>query len=324
MALYVNTNLFAGVDGIAWQAEHRMHHAFTLSDRDPQIPMHKGALMPICATDEAPLADFLARHPLGGTMLRWQEVFFVPFLTVMGKHYLAFLTYRRISRPKVEPVANDHQQLRKLLLLGHYLLLAAAVWLFVWKSKSARHHTRSQGLQNVAFWLLGCSCGAGLIEPMFLFNHVHTGRSTHRHASDRVAQMCHTINYQMRLPWWLPLDELLMPVAYHIEHHIAPKVPDENLPRITADIQRVAAQFGLPFRTQRIETLAWDYTRQLARVPRDRWGGAGAVVPIVLPILLATLCWLSLTSPRLASRARVVNDSDGVMTQKELEPLLDT
>ena len=32
-------------------------------------------------------------------------------------------------------------------------------------------------------------------------------------ANDKIAQMCHSINYTMRWPAWLPLDEYLTPVA---------------------------------------------------------------------------------------------------------------
>ena len=314
-ALYIVTNLFAGVDGLVWQTEHRLHHAYTLCDRDPQIPMRPGALLPICSVDEPPLAEFIAHNPLGSTLLRWQEVFFLPFLTVVGKHYLAYLTLHRIDAPAKLALGYPKQDpwLRKLLLLGHYALLCTAMWLLVWRP-NMRRKSRWRNAQCCALWFLGCSIGAGLIEPMFLFNHVQTGRSTHDTASDKVAQMCHTINYEMRLPWWLPVDELLTPVAYHIEHHIDPKVPDENLPRITADIQRVASQYGVPFRTQRIEVLAWDYVLQLARVPRDRWGGAGAFVPMLLVVAIATLCWPR-AHPVSSRRRQIAAMLDGSSTR---------
>ena len=303
-ALYVITNLFAGVDGLVWQTEHRLHHAHTLSVRDPQIPMRPGALLPICAVDEQPLARFIAHHPLASTLLRWQEVFFLPFLTLVGKHYLAFLTYRRIDAP--DRIASGYPpqdaRLRKLLVGGHYALLAVAMWWLVWRPNAQRRqHSRRQQVQCCLLWFVGCSIGAGLVEPMFLFNHVQTGHSKHRSPADKVAQLCHTINYTMRLPRWLPLDELLIPVAYHIEHHIEPKVPDENLPKITDDIKRVASQFGVPFRTAPLEALAWDYLRQLATVPRDRWGGAGSLVPVVLA-LGAAACYRLCARP--AARVR--------------------
>ena len=309
IALYLITNLFAGVDGLLWQREHRMHHAHTLSDDDAQIPMWSGALLPVCSVDEVPLQRFIESHPLASTMVRWQEVFFLPFLTLVGKHYLGFLTYLRIDHPRYRQYGypQKDQRLRKLLLLGHYVLLCAAVWLLVWRPTARRAQlSRWRRSQYCGLWLLGCSVGAGLIEPMFLFNHVKTGRSTHKTASDKIAQLCHPINYQMRLPWWMPLDEFLIPVSYHIEHHIAPKVPDENLPRITADIERLALQFGLPFRVEPIEVLAWDFVRELAHVPRDRWGGVGALVPLVLPLIVAAFTWFCvLRGERSRARGRV-------------------
>ena len=317
-ALYVVTNLLAGVDGLVWQREHRMHHAHTLTDNDPQIPMWTGALLPVCSVDEEPLAAFIARHPLGSTLLRWQEVCFLPFLTLVGKHYLCYLTFRRIDAPvyMARGYPSQDQRVRKALLLGHYLLQGLAMWLVVWRPRA--RHSRGRRLRACALWFVGCSFGAGLIEPMFLFNHVQTGRSTARHPSDKVAQMCHTINYAMRLPWWLPIDELLIPVAYHIEHHIEPKIPDENLPRISADVQRVAARFGLPFRTRPIEQLAADYLRQLASVPRDRWGGAGSLVPLALLLAAAALGWAWCAPPRRAA-VRACEGGDGADATLEEE-----
>ena len=286
IVFYLITNLGAGVDGLVWQKEHRAHHAYTMSDWDPQIVWRPDALMPLCALEEEPLDSFIARHPLGSALIRWQEVFFMPTLLLVGKHFLAFLTFKRI--PRTSPA---HILARRLLLVGHYVLQCVAMWLLVWRGSP--HSSMRRRLRGCALWFLGCTVASAAIEPMFLFNHIDTGRSHTLQPNDKVAQVCHTVNYAMRMPSWMPLDEYLIPVAYHIEHHLTPKMPDENLPQITADVIRLTSQWGLPYRTQPIEILAWDFHLRLARIPRDRWGGGVGVLPIVLLLGgVAAGCWL--------------------------------
>ena len=285
IAFYSITNLGAGIDGLVWQKEHRLHHAYTMSDKDPQIVWRPDALMPLCALEEEPLNKFIARHPVGSTLLRWQELFFLPTLMLVGKHWLAYLTYQRIPS-----ASSDHIFARKLLLSGHYAMQCVAMWLLVWR-RSPHAASKLRRLRRCALWFVGCTVASSAVEPMFLFNHIDTGRSHSLHQNDKIAQVCHTINYAMRLPSWLPLDEYLIPVSYHIEHHLTPKMPDENLPYITADVIRLTSKYGLPYRTQPIEILAWDFHLRLAAIPRDRWGGAGAIIPILLFGIVSACCW---------------------------------
>jgi hypothetical protein len=181
-ALYLVVNLGAGVDGLVWQKEHRLHHAHTLTDRDPQIVWRPDALMPLCAVEAEPLAAFIGRHPVGSVLVRWQEATFMPTLMLVGKHFLALLSYRRIESASTRDVLA-----RKLLLLGHYLLQAFAVWRLLWRARL--HASRARKLRDCAAWLVGCSIAAGAIEPMFLFNHIQTGRSMAQDANDKVAQV---------------------------------------------------------------------------------------------------------------------------------------
>ena len=106
-------------------------------------------------------------------------------------------------------------------------------------------------------------------------------------------------------------------VSYHIEHHIMPKMPDENLPRITDDIKRLASRHGLPFRTRPIEALAWEYVADLASVPRDRWGGAGIAVPILLPVAAAVLWWAYMGAVREADGRVHALDGEKAMLEEE-------
>jgi len=260
----------------------RLRNAYTLTDRDPQISVRPGAVMPIFSMHEEPLRNFINDHPLGSALVRWQEVTYLPILTLVGKYFLGMISYQHITR---EGYPQEDELLRKATLLGHYALLLVAPIMLVWRTN---YKNRSLGwrTRGVALWWLACSFAAGLIEPMFLFNHVQTGASTHLEASDKVAQMCHTINYELRMPRFLPIDEYLITVSYHIEHHIAPKMPDENLHLITDDIKRVASEYGLPYRSRNMEDIVWDYTKQLAAVPRDRWGGAGCLLPLALAVAI--------------------------------------
>ena len=94
----------------------------------------------------------------------------------------------------------------------------------------------------------------------------------------------------MRAP---QVDEYFTPVSYHIEHHLFPKVPDENLHKLTAEVMALTADHGLPYRTEPIEALAWGFLAKLAAVPRDRWGaaGLGAALPaLVLVVGMAAAC----------------------------------
>ena len=96
---------------------------------------------------------------------------------------------------------------RKLLLLGHYALQTLAMWLLVWRPGRRRGASRARRLFACALWFAGCSLAAGAIEPMFLFNHVATGRNPSLKPNDKIAQVCHTINYVLRWPRWLPVDD---------------------------------------------------------------------------------------------------------------------
>jgi len=276
------TNLGAGVDGDVWRMEHRLHHAYTLSKRDPQIVIED--LMPLCTRNETVLASYMAHYPVRSVLARWQEVTFLPMLMLVGRYFLSYITWIKMAK-----ASSEHLLMRKLLLVGHYVLQAAFMWFRLWRGRPLE--TRRRRLCDCALWFGACTLTAGIIEPLFLFNHIHTGPSNTLDANDKIAQVCHTINYAMRLSSWLPLDEYLMPIAYHIEHHLVPKMPDENLPRIQADVVRITAKHGLPYRTEPFEMLAWDWNIQLMRVPRDRLDGAGVLM--MFPSI-ALLSWLIL------------------------------
>jgi len=161
----------------------------------------------------------------------------------------------------------DFLLLRKLSLLGHYALqVAAMIWLNGGDTPRARWRNR-------LLWLLGWHL-TGLVEPMFLFNHIQTGSNPTCMPNDKVSQLCHTVSYSLRMPSWLPLDEWFMPLAWHIEHHMAPKLPDENLHKVAGDVQALAAKHRLPYQVVPFERALWEFTAALAAIPRARsaWG----------------------------------------------------
>merc|ERR1712032_1451121 len=65
-----------------------------------------------------------------------------------------------------------------------------------------------------------------------------------------------------------------MPLAWHIEHHMAPKIPDENLRYVATDVAELAARHGLPYYVEPFEKAIWDFTCALAGIPRSHslWG----------------------------------------------------
>ena len=78
---------------------------------------------------------------------------------------------------------------------------------------------------------------------------------------EQVSQLCHTVSYSLRMPSWLPLDEWFMPLAWHIEHHMAPKLPDENLHKVAGDVQALAAKHRLPYQVVPFERALWEFSR---------------------------------------------------------------
>lgn len=269
-------NTLAGVDIFWWAKVHKIHHRYTMSQRDWQMP-RSPEILPICAWDEASLANFLQQSPYLGSLLRFQEVFWLPMLLVSGKPYLSWTSYAR----GILEDENDPGGLltRKLALAAHYVLIAFAAWGWVWRK--AGDVKRSRRLMSVVWWSLACLAVASTITPMFFFNHIQTGVSSTTEADHKVSQMCHTVSYDISLP----LQQHFVPVDHHIEHHIAPKIPDENLHRIAADIERLAQRHGLPYRVESLTEAMWKHTMILAGVPRNRIGGA--VIPALAAIVVA-------------------------------------
>lgn len=118
--------------------------------------------------------------------------------------------------------------------------------------------------------------------------------------------------------------------SYHIEHHLAPKVPDEHLPEISAEVRLLAARHGLPYRELPLEqgvaelsnplldsqlmrspphpsshcAALWRHTLALAEVPRDRWGGGRTLLTLGLAVVGVCSAELLHRSTVLHRRAR--------------------
>lgn len=234
-------------------------------------------------------------HPVSGALLEWQEVLWLPLLVLAGKHHLSMLAWRQMGR-----ISPDFLLLRKLLIVAHYALqLAAGAWL-------TRGGSRRTRWRRCLLWLLGWHV-AGLVEPMFLLNHIQTGSQPTCTQDDKISQLCHTVSYTLRMPSWAPLDEWFMPLAWHVEHHMAPKIPDENLRYVAADVAELAARHGLPYHVQPFEAAMWHFTRALAGVQRVRsYGGYCVLLGFTLAVSALLHYSVSAVEPRAeAQRAKI-------------------
>jgi len=278
------TNLGSGIDAKVWQHDHRLHHGYTTCLKDPQIRPAPMTATPLFSLREASLSAYIDAHPVTGAILQWQEVFWFPLLVLLGKHDL---TLKQVGKMGL---IRDFLILRKLCLAGHYVMLVAAMFC-VTGGVGPRARWR-----NRLLWLLGVHV-SGLVEPMFLFNHIQTGSQPTCTHNDKVSQFCHTVSYALRMPAWLPLDEWFIPVSWHIEHHIAPKIPDENLHSIAADVKQLAAKHGLPYRVEPLEKALWDFTWALAEVPRTRTlGGYCLLIGVTLAMVALVHSWVRATT----------------------------
>jgi fatty acid desaturase len=276
-ALYFGRDLFVsnvgiGIDFGWWKWQHKQHHRYTMSRADPQMP-RGGNMLPICAWEEAPLSSFLDEHPWTGLPVRFQEVWWLPALLVAGKPFISQLSYQGIPNASPNP---GGMLIRKVALWAHYVILALFAWCWVWRAEDIQKNgvVQSRRRWHTLQWLFACLVVSASVHPMFLFNHIQTGPSPTTEADHKLAQVCHTVNYNLPLP----LVEHFVPTSHHIEHHIAPKIPHENLHLVAQDVETLVRRHGLPYAEENFAHAVWKHTVTLAGLHRDRFSGSLALV----------------------------------------------
>jgi fatty acid desaturase len=298
---YAMTISICGIDAVAWRHNHQMHHGYTMADADPQI--RNGNYFPLFSKNATAIAERIAKKPVEGLLLRWQEVTWLPVLLLVEKHYLWMENWRDITKLAARGIGDSDVCVRRLFLCGHYALL----WLFMRRLRhSGGGRRRRWPLGGYARWLVAYSVFSGIIGPQFLFNHVDTGREPHGMLNDKRAQILHTVNYACRLPFQME-EWLHVGLAHQIEHHLAPKVLPEWLPSISADVQELCRNHSLPYRSEGLEHLLWKHTRMLANVSHERrhgqWETADKHLALLLAALLAMGLWWLFAVP--AGRGKI-------------------
>merc|ERR1711862_16043 len=106
---------------------------------------------------------------------------------------------------------------RKAGLLVHMVMHAGFLWPLRKQPKS------------MLKWILACLWIEGTIGLQFLLNHVQTGKNPETTANHMQSQILHTVDYTCA---WPLIEYMHISLAFQIEHHLAPKMPSEHLPKI--------------------------------------------------------------------------------------------